>query len=126
MGIIVESLAPSLLIFSFAAFVFFISLPRLKIWLKTRFDKKLRDKEPVEWTEFFIFTFLIAFAKYSDPIAGLYLGSSVLILLYPLYNPLLFVAYILILALTTISFTRFVITGFIAREKSLAKAKVFL
>ena len=126
MGISIECLAPACLMFSLTCFIFLISLPRLKIWLKTQFDKKLRDKEVVDWTEFFMFTFLISFAKYSDPLAGLYLLGAVLVLFSPLYKPLNFVAYMLILTLTVILLTRFVITGFNAREKSLAKAKVFL
>lgn len=126
MGIIIESLAPTLLIFSFAAFAFFISLPRLKLWIKGQYDERLKNKAPLDWTEYFFYTFFIGFAKFSDPTAGIYLGAVVLLLLHPLYNPFVFVAYIVVLIVTIISVTRFVIQGFSALKISLGKAKVFL
>ena len=117
------SLFPSLLEVSAIAFALFISLPRLRCWLKGEFDRKLASRE-MRTTEFFTFSYYIAITKYLDFIAILYLIGMFLILLSPLMKQLCTVSYVVILGTTALVLTYSLIMAFASLRKALELSKV--
>lgn len=120
---LLEDLFPSLLIFSFAAFLFIFSLPRLRAWLKTRFEQKL-TAGGLRWTDFFSFAYYLQVTKYLDPLAILYLIGTFLVLLSVLNSWLRIAAFAVIFIATAILLARFIITGFIVLQQARISVKV--
>ena len=118
-----EALYPSLPLFSVALFSFMISLPRLRFWLKDTLDKKMADNN-MRSLEFFSLTYYMTITEYLDIYAVLYLVSSLLVLLSPVWPVVMSISYWSIIATTTALVAQTIVTVPLVIRKALAASTI--
>ena len=98
--ILLDNLLPSFLIFSSISFSLFFTIPKLKLWLKQRFEEL--SIKGISGMEFFTFQYYFAISRFIEFVVFPYLIATFMIVLLPLIPGLKIASYYLIVFTTTI------------------------